>query len=216
MNNSVRATLTRAGIIPVIKLSSADRAVPLAQTLARAGLPVAEITFRSAAAPEAIRRIASEAPEVLVGAGTVVSPDQVRAAQQAGARFIVTPGFNPRVVEAARAAGLLVVPGVNNPTGVEQGMEAGLSLLKFFPAAASGGPAMLRALAGPYPEMEFVPTGGVSADNLATYLACTNVAAVGGSWIVPSAAVEAGDMQTVETLTRAALEEAQRVRGARS
>jgi 2-dehydro-3-deoxyphosphogluconate aldolase / (4S)-4-hydroxy-2-oxoglutarate aldolase len=189
-----------AGIVPVIKLEKAADARPLGQALLDGGLPVAEVTFRTAAAPEAIRVMRQECPALLVGAGTVTTLQQVEAAVAAGASFAVSPGFNPRIVDACLAKGLPMVPGVNSPSQVEQGLERGLTLLKFFPAEASGGVKMLKALHGPYAEVSFMPTGGVDPSNLGSYLALSYVAAVGGSWMVKDELMAAGRWAEISTL----------------
>lgn len=182
--SEVYTRLRDCGIVPVIKLERPEAALPLGRALLEGGLPVAEVTFRTGAAAAAIALLRREFPSLLVGAGTLTTPAQVEAAIAAGASFAVTPGFNPRIVEACLAADLPVVPGVNSPSQVEQGLERGLSLLKFFPAEPSGGVRMLKALHGPYAEVEFVPTGGIELSNLASYLGLDFVAAVGGSWMV--------------------------------
>ena len=163
--------------------STARRRSPVAEALAAGGLPVAEVTFRTAVAGAAIGRIAAET-DVLVGAGTVVRPEQVDEAVEAGARFIVTPGLSLRVIERCRELDVLVIPGVATATEVIAALDQGLDLLKLFPAEAAGGVALLRALRGPFPHARFVPTGGISAANAASYLALPSVAAVGGSWMV--------------------------------
>ncbi|PIE03983.1 MAG: 2-dehydro-3-deoxyphosphogluconate aldolase, partial [Spirochaetales bacterium] len=167
MNENLVKKFRETGIVPVIKLESPDKALPLAEALLRAELPIAEITFRTEAAEASIRSVARTLPQMLVGAGTVLTVEQARRALDAGARFAVTPGFNARVVEFCLDKGLPVFPGVNSPTNVEQAMEYGLTVLKFFPAEVSGGTAMLKALQGPYGGMSFIPTGGVNPDNAA-------------------------------------------------
>jgi 2-dehydro-3-deoxyphosphogluconate aldolase/(4S)-4-hydroxy-2-oxoglutarate aldolase len=194
-----------ARLLPVVVVDQASEAVPLAKALVAGGLPVAEVTFRTDAAAEAIRRIVSEVPDALVGAGTVLTPEQVRAARSAGATFLVTPGFNPAVVAAAADEGLPIVPGVNNPTGVEQAMAAGLSAVKFFPAEPTGGVPFLKALMGPYRTMRFVPTGGIGPKNLRDYLALPAVLACGGSWMVEPALVRAGRFDEVQRMTAEAV-----------
>lgn len=194
-----------ARLLPVVVVDEASQAVPLAKALVAGGLPVAEVTFRTDAAAEAIRRIVSEVPDALVGAGTVLTPEQVRAARYAGATFLVTPGFNPAVVAAAADEGLPIVPGVNNPTGVEQAMAAGLSAVKFFPAEPTGGVPFLKALVGPYRTMRFVPTGGIGPKNLRDYLALPAVLACGGSWMVEPALVRAGRFDEVQRMTAEAV-----------
>jgi 2-dehydro-3-deoxyphosphogluconate aldolase/(4S)-4-hydroxy-2-oxoglutarate aldolase len=186
----------------------------LAKALLAGGLPIAEVTFRTAAAAASIEAIRRDAPAVLVGAGSVTThPDQVREAVAAGARFIVTPGFSRRVVEACLAAGMPVIPGVNAPGFVEMGLEYGLDVLKFFPAEASGGAPFLKALAGPYPNVRFVPTGGVGLANLAEYLALPNVVACGGSWMVDPKLIDAENFEAIADRTAAAVAAA---RGAQS
>jgi len=201
---SILNELEGIGIVPVIKIEDASLAVPLARSLAAGGIPCAEVTFRTAAAEESIRRIAAEVPSVLLGAGTVINESLARKAIAAGARFVVAPGFNPAVVDACLEAGVPVFPGVNNPSGVEAALEKGLSCLKFFPAEASGGVAMLDALAGPFPSVSFLPTGGIGPDNLADYARRQNVLAVGGTWMVKPDAVEAGRWDEISALCREA------------
>ena len=196
----VLTRLGEAGLVPVIKLENADKAVPLAETLAEAGLPVAEVTFRTDAAEASIRAMAKNVPSVLVGAGTVLTVDNAKAALDAGAAFIVTPGFNQRVVEFCLAKGVPITPGINNPTGIESALDLGITTVKFFPAEASGGIPMIKALSAPYGMVRFIPTGGISKDNLADYLKLPSIHACGGSWIVPSKAIGEGDFATVKSL----------------
>ena len=193
------------GIIPVVKLSEAEQAAPLCRALLAGGLPLAEITFRTAAAEEAIRIAAREVPQVLVGAGTVTSVDQADRAMAAGARFIVTPGFNNAVVRHCIDKGYPIYPGCPTTSDIELAREMGLRVVKFFPAEAMGGIKTIQAVSAPYPEMRFIPTGGVSEKNLAQYTASPKVAAVGGSWMVPADAVDRGDFAAVEALTRGAV-----------
>lgn len=194
-----------ARLLPVVVLDEPSQAVPLARALVAGGLPVAEVTFRTAAAGEAIRRIAAEVPEMLLGAGTVLSIDNVKAARAAGATFLVTPGFNPSVVQAASDESLPIVPGINNPTGVEQAMSFGLGAVKFFPAEPSGGVAFLKALSGPYPGMRYVPTGGISAANVTSYLALPAVLACGGSWMVDPKLIREGRYDAITKLAAEAV-----------
>ena len=191
-------------VLPVVVIREANRAEPLGEALARAGVPVAEVTLRTGAAIEAIRGMAANSA-VTVGAGTVLTAVQVDQAVAAGARFIVSPGFRQEVVRRAQWHEVPVYPGAVTPTEVMTAMEAGLDIVKFFPADVFGGPAALKALGAPFPQMRFIPTGGVSAENLDDYLALPNVAAVGGSWMVPAAAIEAGDFAAIEALCRAAV-----------
>ncbi|MBP8218568.1 MAG: bifunctional 4-hydroxy-2-oxoglutarate aldolase/2-dehydro-3-deoxy-phosphogluconate aldolase [Aeromonadaceae bacterium] len=179
-------------LLPVIALSRAEQAVSLGQTLLAAGLPAAEITFRTPAAAEAIRRLRAAFPELLIAAGTILTPAQVDTALAAGADLIVSPGLNPNTVRYCQQQGIPIIPGVNNPSQVEQALELGLSTLKFFPAEASGGLAMLKALAAVYP-VQFMPTGGISPANVQQYLALPNVIACGGSWMVPGDLIDQGD-----------------------
>ena len=204
-------TLKDLRLVPVIALEDEESAVPLGEALLDGGLPLAEITFRTDAAEAAMKRLSKELPDLLLGAGTVLTTEQIDRAVDAGATFIVTPGFNPRVVEHALKRELPIMPGVNNPTGVEQALEYGLHLLKFFPAEVSGGVKMLKALGGPYKMVSFVPTGGVSLSNLDSYLSLKNVTAVGGSWLVPKDALADGDFEQIRDLTSESCELASRI-----
>ena len=203
--SDIQARIAAARLLPVVVLERAEDAAPLAKALLKGGLAVAEVTFRTSAAAEAIARIRKDAPDMLVGAGTVLTRQQLDDAGAADAQFIVTPGFNPVIVEAAQAAGLPIVPGVNNPTGVEQAMVYGLDTVKFFPAEPSGGVPFIKALTGPYPGMRFVPTGGVSAANLASYLAVPAVLACGGSWMVDAKLIRDGNFEEISRLTAEAV-----------
>ena len=205
--------IAECGIVPVIVIDDPGKAVPLARALVAGGIPCAEITFRTQEAGEAIARISRDVPEILVGAGTIVSQALAEKAADAGARFIVSPGFNPSVVDWCLSRGIPVIPGVNNPTGVEAAMEKGLSLLKFFPAEVSGGTAMLDALAGPYPSISFMPTGGISPDNLTNYLTRKNVFAVGGSWMVHKDLISREDWQSITALVQEAVSTVRSLRG---
>lgn len=197
-------------IVPVVVLDSADSAEPLAEALLAGGLDIMEITFRTAAAEESIRRIAARFPEILLGAGTLLARDQVIRAREAGAVFGLAPGLNPDVIAAAHSADLLFSPGVMTPSEVEQALALGCKLLKFFPAEAAGGVDMLKSLAGPYAHtgVKFIPTGGVGTANLTAYLKLPVVAAIGGSWMVDKALVNAGKWAEITALTRSALEAA--------
>ena len=193
--------LGKIGLIPVVKLDSPEQALPLGRALLAGCLPVAEITFRTGAAEESIKILNKELPELVTGAGTVLTTEQAERAAAAGARYIVTPGFNPKVVARCIEMGSPVTPGVSSPSQIEQALEMGLEVVKFFPAGASGGPAMLKAFNGPYRDrVMFIPTGGVNAANLVDYLSCPNVFAVGGSWMVPEEAMANGDYAKVEAL----------------
>ena len=194
------------GVVPVIAIDSAEQALPLADALIAGGLPLAEITFRTEAAAETISQIAKNRPQMLVGAGTVLTPATVAAAREAGAAFAVAPGLNARVVGSARALNLPFVPGTANPSDVEIGLELGCKLLKFFPAEALGGAKLLSAIYAPYKHtgVKFMPTGGVTADNLESYLSLPAVAAVGGTWLAKPADIAAGNWDAIAERCRAA------------
>ncbi|QIR07736.1 bifunctional 4-hydroxy-2-oxoglutarate aldolase/2-dehydro-3-deoxy-phosphogluconate aldolase [Salinivibrio costicola] len=189
-------------IVPVIAINHAEDAVPLAKTLVDNGLPCAEITFRTDAAANAIRQMRDAYPEMLIGAGTVLTPAQVDAAIDAGADFIVSPGLNPITVEHCQQRGIPIIPGINNPSLVEQAMSLGLDTVKFFPAEASGGIAMLKALSAVYP-VSFMPTGGVSEENVSDYLALPKVLACGGTWMVPTTLIDAKKWDEIARLVQA-------------
>ncbi len=193
--------LAQIKIVPVIAINHAQQALPLAKVLMENGLPCAEITFRTEAAQEAIRLMRDAYPEMLIGAGTVLTTAQVDQAQQAGADFIVSPGLNPTTVKYCQQRGIAIVPGVNTPSLVEQAMELGLRTLKFFPAEPSGGIAMLKALSAVYP-VKFMPTGGISAANVQHYLDLPSVVACGGTWMVPTDLMDKGDWSAIAKLVR--------------
>ena len=198
--NEVFEKIHVIGILPVIALDDATQAVPLAKALAAGGIPAAEVTFRTAAGEEAIRRIAQEVPEVLVGAGTVLTTEQVDRAVSAGAKFIVSPGTNPKVVRHCLEKGVQPIPGVVTPTEIESAMELGLDVLKFFPAEPSGGLGMIKALTAPYTQIKFIPTGGISAANVGDYLRYPKILACGGSWMVKKDLVNAGKFDEIQAL----------------
>ena len=193
------------GIVPVIAIDDAEKAVPLAKALAAGGLPVAEVTFRTAAGEAAIRAISREVPEMLVGAGTVLTHDQLDRALDAGARFIVSPGFNPDTVRYGLSKGALMIPGTATPGEMEQAMALGLEVVKFFPAEQNGGVAKLKALAGPYKTLKWMPTGGVNAKNLADYLAFDQIVACGGTWMVKKDLIQQEDWAEITRLSREAV-----------
>lgn len=182
--NEILSRIYEAGIVPVIAIEDAAKAVPLARALVAGGLPVAEITFRTDAAEESMRAVLREAPEMLVGAGTVLTCDQVDRALGAGAKFIVSPGFNPQIVKYTLSKGALMLPGTATPGEMEQAMSLGLDVVKFFPAEQNGGVAKLKAIAGPYKSLRWMPTGGVSSKNLMEYLSFDQIIACGGTWMV--------------------------------
>ncbi|WP_273857230.1 bifunctional 4-hydroxy-2-oxoglutarate aldolase/2-dehydro-3-deoxy-phosphogluconate aldolase [Photobacterium sp. GSS17] len=193
-------------IIPVIQINQVEQAVPLAKTLVENGLPVAEVTFRTEAAAEAIRLMREAYPELCIGAGTVLNAEQVDRAVAAGAEFIVAPGLNPNTVRYCQQQGIPVVPGVNNPSQVEQALELGLTFLKFFPAEASGGINMIKSLLAPYVDISLMPTGGISKANVRDYLAIDRVACCGGTWMVAPSLIDNGDWEEIGRLVREAVE----------
>jgi 2-dehydro-3-deoxyphosphogluconate aldolase/(4S)-4-hydroxy-2-oxoglutarate aldolase len=193
------------GIIPVVKIEKASDAVSLGRALLAGDLPLAEITFRTAAAEEAIRNLTRELPEVLVGAGTVLTVDQVKNALDAGAAFIVSPGFNPKVVDYCIERGVPVTPGISSPSEIEMALERGLEVLKFFPAGASGGLDFLKAISAPFSGVRFIPTGGVDMSNLKEYLSFDRVHAVGGTWIAKETTISAGKFDEITKLAREAV-----------
>ncbi len=203
--NEVLEKIGALGIVPVVKIDRPEDAVPLGRSLIAGDLPVAEITFRTAAAESAIKNLTRELPELLVGAGTVLSVDQVKKAVSAGAEFIVSPGFNPRVVDFCVENGIPITPGLNNPTQIEMALERGLGVVKFFPAEPSGGIELLKAMAAPYSGIKFIPTGGINKENLNSYLSCNRVHACGGSWMVKAELISSGRFDEITRLTREAV-----------
>ncbi|TFG14931.1 MAG: bifunctional 4-hydroxy-2-oxoglutarate aldolase/2-dehydro-3-deoxy-phosphogluconate aldolase [Promethearchaeota archaeon] len=195
----------RLKIVPVATIEDEEHAIPLGKALVEADLPVLEITFRSEAANDAIRVLSKSLPSIFVGAGTVLKIEQVNQAIASGAQFIVTPGFNPKIVDYCLENDIMIIPGLNTPTMVEWALERGLKLVKFFPADISGGVKMLKALFGPYPTMKFIPTGGVDNTNILEYLKLENVLCVGGSWIVKKELISSKKFSDIAKLTREAL-----------
>lgn len=198
--------IEKTAVLPVIKIDNAKDAVPLAAALKKGGLAAAEVTFRTDAAEEAIKLIAESHPDFLIAAGTVLTPEQADKAMAAGASFIVSPGLNPKVVKHCQEKGYPVIPGICTPSEIECALDLGLTYLKFFPAEASGGVKMIKAMAAPYTKVKFMPTGGVNAKNLEEYLTCKAVFACGGSWMVPADKIDAGEFDEIEKLTREAVE----------
>jgi 2-dehydro-3-deoxyphosphogluconate aldolase/(4S)-4-hydroxy-2-oxoglutarate aldolase len=192
--------LVEAGVIPVVTLARPEQGVPVAEALLAGGLTCVEITFRSQAAAAAIEMIRSRVPAILVGAGTILTTAQADAAIAAGASFLVAPGFNPTVVDHVVGRGIAMLPGICTPSEIEQALERGLQLVKFFPAAAMGGVDFLRALAGPYPMVRYVPTGGITATDVAGYLALPSVVAVGGTWLAAGDVIATGAWETIRGL----------------
>ena len=196
--------LKRVRLVPVIVIDDPANAVPLAQALTDGGLPCAEVTFRTPRAAEALARISAECPNLLAGAGTVLSPDQAARARQAGAQFIVAPGFSPAVVDYCREHDIPVFPGVCTPTEIEAALAKGLDVLKFFPAEPMGGVPFLKVVSAPYVGVRFIPTGGVSPANLASYLALKSVVACGGSWMAPADWIAAKQFDRIREVAREA------------
>ena len=200
------------GVVPVVVLENAKDAAPLAKALVEGGLPCAEVTFRTAAAEESIRIMASEYPDMFVGAGTVLTIDQVDRAVAAGAKFIVSPGFDPEIVDYCLSKDIPVFPGVITPSEVAQAVKRGLKVVKFFPAEQFGGVATIKAMAAPYVGLKFMPTGGVNAKNLENYLSCDKIVACGGSWMVKGDLVKAGKFDEIKSLTEEAVKLAAQIR----
>lgn len=197
--------ITALGIVPVIKIDKVEDAVPLAKALCEGGLPIAEVTFRTACAKEAISAMVQAFPDMIVGAGTVLTIEQVDAAIEAGAKFIVSPGLNPKIVKYCVEKGITITPGCANPSDIEQALELGLEVVKFFPAEAAGGIKMIKAMAAPYTKVKFMPTGGIHAGNLNEYLGFDKVIACGGSWMVDPKLVAMGEFEEIKRLTKEAV-----------
>jgi 2-dehydro-3-deoxyphosphogluconate aldolase/(4S)-4-hydroxy-2-oxoglutarate aldolase len=192
-------------IIPVATINKIEFALPLAKTLVESGLPLIEVTFRTNVAAEVIKILTESYPDLLVGAGTILKVEQVKKAVNAGTQFIVTPGFNPKVVDYCIKNQIPIIPGVNTPTMVEWALDRGLKTVKFFPANLSGGPEMLKSLAGPYPSVKFLPTGGINNDSLLSYLDLSNVIACGGSWIIKKDLIDEGNFEDIKKLIESGL-----------
>ena len=193
------------GIVPVVKIEKPEDALPLGRALIDGDLPIAEITFRTSAAEESIKTLTRELPNLLVGAGTVLTIEQVKKAVSAGAKFIVSPGFNPRVVDYCIENSIPVTPGINNPTQIEMALERGIEVVKFFPAEASGGLPLLKSMSAPYTGIKFIPTGGINQNNLSSYLSNNKVLACGGSWMVKPELISSDDFAEISRLTREAV-----------
>lgn len=205
--------LQKFGVVPVVVLNDAKDALPLAKALVEGGLPCAEVTFRTEAAEESIRQIAAEYPQMLVGAGTVLTTEQVDRAVNAGAKFIVSPGFDPEIVDYCLSKEIPIFPGCVTPSEVAQAVKRGLKVVKFFPAEQYGGVATIKALAAPYTMVRFMPTGGVSAKNLKDYLSCDKIIACGGSWMVKGDMIKAGEFDKICEMTKEAVALAKEIRG---
>ena len=211
--NNIPAKLGSMGIVHVVVLNDAKNARPLAEALCEGGLPCAEVTFRTDAAEEAIRIMAEEFPEMLVGAGTVLKRDTIDRAVRAGARFIVSPGLNPDNVQYCLDRGIAMIPGTMTPSEMEKAVGLGLNTVKFFPAEPAGGLAMLKALAAPFTSLRFMPTGGVNANNVREYLSYDRILACGGSWMVKNDLIESGDFRKIKELTAEAAAIVKEIRG---
>ena len=204
--------LQKFGVVPVVVLNEVKDALPLAKALIEGGLPCAEVTFRTEAAEESIRQMAAEYPEMLVGAGTVLTIEQVDRAVNAGAKFIVSPGFDPEVVDYCLSREIPIFPGCVTPSEVAQAVKRGLKVVKFFPAEQFGGVSTIKALAAPYTMVRFMPTGGVSAKNLKDYLSCDKIIACGGSWMVKGDMIKAGEFDKICEMTTEAVALAKEIR----
>ncbi|THB65536.1 MAG: bifunctional 4-hydroxy-2-oxoglutarate aldolase/2-dehydro-3-deoxy-phosphogluconate aldolase [Spirochaetaceae bacterium] len=205
MSNSALEKITATGIVPVVTIDSPEKVIGLGKALHIADISIAEITFRTAAAAESIRRLNKEMPEILVGAGTIVNINQAKQAIEAGAQFIVSPGYSDDIVKFCRDNDILVVPGVTTPTEVQYGLSQNVEIFKLFPAEISGGVKMLDALKGPFPQAKFIPTGGINQNNAADYIRRPNVLAVGGSWMVPPDLVSIEDWDSITRLGQLAV-----------
>ena len=206
-------TIESFGVVPVVVLNDAKDAAPLAKALCEGGLPCAEVTFRTEAAEESIRIMATEFPEMVIGAGTVLTIDQVDRAVGAGAKFIVSPGFDPEIVDYCISKNIPVLPGCITPSEVTQAVKRGLEVVKFFPAEQFGGVATIKALAAPFTSVRFMPTGGISAKNLADYLGFKKIIACGGSWMVKGDMVAAGEFDKIKEMTAEAVALVKEIRG---
>ena len=211
--NTLLDQIETFGVVPVVVLDHADDALPLAQALCDGHLPCAEVTFRTEAAKEAIRLMTSHHPEMLIGAGTVLTTDQVDSAMEAGAKFIVSPGLNPKIVKYCVDRRIPILPGCANPSDMEAALEFGLKAVKFFPAEQAGGLAYIKAVAAPYTSLRFLPTGGINAENLKEYLSYPRILACGGSWMVKGDLIRAGNFDRIREMTKAAVRLAGHIRG---
>lgn len=213
LNDIILNKLGEFGIVPVVVLDDVKDAEPLAKALCDGGLPLAEVTFRTDAAEESIRVMSKKFPEMLIGAGTVLTTEQVDRAVQAGAKFIVSPGLNPKVVAYCVEKGIPITPGTSNASDIEAALELGLKVVKFFPAEQAGGLAMIKALAAPYVGVKFMPTGGLNATNVREYLAYDRILACGGSWMVKGDLIKAGDFEKICEMTKEAVQIVKESRG---
>ena len=211
--NEVLEKLGQYGIVPVVVLNDSKDAEPLADALCEGGLACAEVTFRTEAAAESIKIMSEKHPEMLVGAGTVLTIEQVDEAVAAGAKFIVSPGLNPEVVKYCLDKNIAITPGVVTPSEMEKAIELGLNIVKFFPAEPSGGLSMIKAVSAPYTMLKFMPTGGINPGNVKEYLKSDKIFACGGSWMVKGDLVDAGDFDKIKELTKEAADIVKKIRG---
>ena len=211
--NDTLVQIGKTGIVPVVVLNNASDAEPLAEALINGGLPCAEVTFRTEAAEDSIKLMSKKFPEMFVGAGTVLTTEQVDRAIGAGAKFIVSPGFNPKVVEYCLKNNYPITPGIMTPTELEMALGFGLDVVKFFPAENAGGLKMIKAMSAPYTMMKFMPTGGINAENVGEYLACDKILACGGSWMVKGDLIKGGNFAEIEKLTAEAAAIVKEIRG---
>lgn len=205
MSKQMEEKIAELKVVPVVVLEDAKDAAPLAKALCEGGLPCAEVTFRTAAAKDSIKAMTDAYPDMLVGAGTVLTTEQVDSAVEAGAKFIVSPGFDPEIVDYCLEKEIPVFPGCITPSEVAQAVKRGLRVVKFFPAEQFGGVATIKALSAPYVGLKFMPTGGISAKNLKEYLACKPIVACGGSWMVKKDLIQAGEFEKIKELTKEAV-----------
>jgi 2-dehydro-3-deoxyphosphogluconate aldolase/(4S)-4-hydroxy-2-oxoglutarate aldolase len=203
--NDLLTKISNIGIVPIVTLDKSQQAVPLAKAIYAGGIECAEITFRTVAAEESIELISKEIPEMLIGAGTILTVEQVDKAIAVGAKFIVTPGLNPKIVKYCLDKGVIIIPGCVTPSDIETAIELGLEVVKFFPAEAAGGIDMIKAMSAPYATIKFMPTGGIDIKNLNTYLSFNKVIACGGSWMVNKDLITSGNYETVTKLSKEAL-----------
>ena len=212
MSLEMEQKIAELGVVPVVVLEDAKDAEPLAKALCEGGLPCAEVTFRTAAAEESIRRMCEAFPDMLIGAGTVLTIDQVDRAVGAGAKFIVSPGFDPEIVDYCLSKDIPIFPGCVTPSEIAQAVKRRLRVVKFFPAAQYGGAAAIKALSAPYVGLKFMPTGGVNAKNLEEYLSCGSIIACGGSWMVKGAMIKAGEFDKIQAMTAEAVRLVKKIR----
>lgn len=210
---SIEERFAELKVVPVVVLNDVKDAAPLAKALVEGGLPCAEVTFRTDAAAESIRIMTEAYPDMLVGAGTVLTTEQVDRAVEAGAKFIVSPGFDPEIVDYCIGKNVPVFPGCISPSEVAQAVKRGLKIVKFFPAEQSGGLAMIKAMAAPYNMLKFMPTGGINTKNLKEYLACDKILCCGGSWMVKGDMIKAGEFDKITAMTKEAVAKVKEIRG---